>query len=140
MDHCAARSKWVTVTNMAPILKHLTLSQLTHFAIDCLFPCDTIGFVTSECSGFGGSQRTLWDNHGEDKEREEAGYAELRGDGEVPGGTFGMDGAEKAGGDMPGAVDPCFSGDAMSKLRVWALSLTKPPFSPALCWLSVAQS
>lgn len=83
---------------------------------------------------------TLWNNHGEDKEREEAGYAELRGDGEVPGGTFGMDGAEKAGGDMSGAVDPCFSGGAMPKLRVWALSLTKPPFSPALCWPGAAPS
>jgi transposase InsO family protein len=45
------------------------------------------------------------DDHGEDKEREEAAEAELRGDGEVQGGAFGMDGETQAGGDMPGAVD-----------------------------------
>ena len=45
------------------------------------------------------------DNHGEDKEREEAADAELRGDGEVHGGAFGVDGETQAGGDMPGAVD-----------------------------------
>lgn len=43
---------------------------------------------------------------GEDKERPEATDNELRGDGEMPGSSVGMDGAEEACGDMPGAVDP----------------------------------
>ncbi len=43
--------------------------------------------------------------HGEDKEREEAADDELRGDGEMQGGSVGVDGAAQAGGDMPGAVD-----------------------------------
>jgi len=42
--------------------------------------------------------------HGEDKEREEAADAELRGDGEMPGGPVGVDGTAQARGDMPGAV------------------------------------
>jgi transposase InsO family protein len=42
---------------------------------------------------------------GEDKGREEAADAELRGDGEVPGGAIGVDGKKEAGRDMPGAVD-----------------------------------
>ena len=45
------------------------------------------------------------EGHGEDKEREEASYNELRGDGEMPGGAVGMDGEAQAGGGMPGAVD-----------------------------------
>ena len=44
-------------------------------------------------------------DNGEDKEREEAADAELRGDGEVPGGTVDMDGEEETGGSLPGAVD-----------------------------------
>jgi transposase InsO family protein len=43
------------------------------------------------------------DGHGEDKEREEAADAELRGDGEMPGGPVDMDGAAQTLGDMPGA-------------------------------------
>ncbi len=42
---------------------------------------------------------------GEDKEREETADNELRGDGEVPGGTVGVDGAAQACGYMPGADD-----------------------------------
>ena len=42
---------------------------------------------------------------GEDKEREEASYDELRSNGKMPGGPVGMDGTEEARGDMPGAVD-----------------------------------
>jgi transposase InsO family protein len=45
------------------------------------------------------------ENHGEDKGREEAADNELRGDGEMQGGTVGMDGEEETGGNMPGAVD-----------------------------------
>jgi transposase InsO family protein len=41
----------------------------------------------------------------EDQDREETDVAEFRGDGEVPGGAVGMDGAAEARGDMPGAVD-----------------------------------
>jgi hypothetical protein len=40
---------------------------------------------------------------GEDKKREEASDDEPRGDGEMPGGPGGVDGAAEAGGDMPGA-------------------------------------
>jgi transposase InsO family protein len=40
---------------------------------------------------------------GEDKKREEASDDEPRGDGEVPGGPLGVDGAAEAGGSMPGA-------------------------------------
>jgi transposase InsO family protein len=42
---------------------------------------------------------------GKDKEREETADDELRGDGEVQGGSVGMDGEAQTGGDMPGAVD-----------------------------------
>jgi transposase InsO family protein len=47
------------------------------------------------------------DNHGKDndKGREEAADGELRSDGEVPCGAVGMDGEEKTGGSLPGAVD-----------------------------------
>jgi transposase InsO family protein len=45
------------------------------------------------------------DGHGEDKERQEAADDELRGDGEMQGGAFGLDGATQTSGDMPGAVD-----------------------------------
>jgi len=45
------------------------------------------------------------DGHGEDKERKETATAELRGDGEMPGGPVDMDGAAQTLGDMPGAVD-----------------------------------
>jgi transposase InsO family protein/transposase-like protein len=41
----------------------------------------------------------------EGKEREEAAYDKLRGDGEVQGGSVGMDREEETGGGMPGAVD-----------------------------------
>jgi putative transposase len=47
-------------------------------------------------------------DYGKDREgqdREEADVAEFRGDGEVPGGAVGVDGAPQAGGGMPGAVD-----------------------------------
>ena len=49
------------------------------------------------------------DDHGEDgenKTREEAADDKLRGDGEVPGGAVGVDGAAKTGGSVPGAVGP----------------------------------
>lgn len=55
------------------------------------------------------------DNHGKDKEREEAGYDKLRGDGEVPGSAFDMDREEKAGGDMPGDVDTVDDSFAVAK-------------------------
>jgi hypothetical protein len=42
---------------------------------------------------------------GEGKEREEAAYDKLRGDGEVQGGSVGMDREEETDGGMPGAVD-----------------------------------
>jgi len=45
------------------------------------------------------------EGHGEDKGREEASCDELRGDGEVPGGAFGVDGTAQTGGDMPGDDD-----------------------------------
>ncbi len=45
------------------------------------------------------------DSHGEDKKREEAADAELRGDGEVQSGSFDMDGTAEACGDMSGTVD-----------------------------------
>ncbi len=48
------------------------------------------------------------DGHGEGKERAEASLGELRSDGEVPGGSVDLDGAEKTRGDMQGdagAVD-----------------------------------
>jgi len=45
------------------------------------------------------------DGHGEDKERKETATAELRSDGEMPGGPVDMDGAAQTLGDMPGAVD-----------------------------------
>jgi transposase InsO family protein len=46
------------------------------------------------------------ENHGEDKQkREEAGHDELRSDGEMPGGAFGLDGAAQAGRGMPGVID-----------------------------------
>jgi transposase InsO family protein len=40
---------------------------------------------------------------GEDKKREEAADDKPRGDGEMPGGTRGVDGTAEAGGNMPGA-------------------------------------
>lgn len=46
------------------------------------------------------------ESHGKGQERTEAADAELRGDGEVPGGSFGVDGAAEAGRDMQGDVDP----------------------------------
>jgi len=45
------------------------------------------------------------DGHGEDKERKETATAELRSDGEMPGGPVDMDGEAQTGGDMPGAID-----------------------------------
>jgi transposase InsO family protein len=42
---------------------------------------------------------------GEDKEREETADDELRGDGEMPGGSVGVDGEAEAGGGLPGTVD-----------------------------------
>jgi transposase InsO family protein len=48
------------------------------------------------------------DTHGKDQSGAEAPHAELRSDGEVPGGPVDLDGAEKALGDLPGdagAVD-----------------------------------
>src|SRR5208282_4649800 len=42
---------------------------------------------------------------GEDKEREETADNELRSDGEVPGGSVGVDGATQACGSLPGADD-----------------------------------
>ncbi len=48
------------------------------------------------------------DGHGKndnEQKREEATDDELRGDGEMPGGTVGVDGAAEAGGGMPGAAD-----------------------------------
>jgi hypothetical protein len=45
------------------------------------------------------------DGHGEDKERKETATAELRSDGEMPGGPVDMDGSAQTLGDMPGAVD-----------------------------------
>ena len=41
----------------------------------------------------------------QDKERKEAADDELRGIGEMPGGSDAVDGAAQAGGDMPGTVD-----------------------------------
>jgi transposase InsO family protein len=46
------------------------------------------------------------DGHGEDKERKETAAAELRGNGEMPGGPVDMDGAAQALGNMPGAIGP----------------------------------
>ena len=43
--------------------------------------------------------------NGEDKERKEAADDELRGDGEVPGGSVGMDGEAQTCGSLPGTVD-----------------------------------
>ncbi len=45
------------------------------------------------------------DNHGEDKERQEKTDDKLRGNGEMSGSAFSMDGATQARGDMPGAFD-----------------------------------
>ncbi len=48
------------------------------------------------------------DGHGKndnEQKREEATDDELRGDGEMPGGTVGVDGAAQARGGMPGAAD-----------------------------------
>jgi transposase InsO family protein len=42
---------------------------------------------------------------GEGKEREEAAYDKVRGDGEMQGSSVGMDREEETGGGMPGAVD-----------------------------------
>ncbi len=55
------------------------------------------------------------DNHGENKEREEAADDELRGDGEMPGGSVGVDGETQAGGDMPGTVDTLDGAFAMAE-------------------------
>ncbi len=46
------------------------------------------------------------DNHGKDEERAEAVHDESRGDGEVPGGPVGLDGAAQAGASLPGTADP----------------------------------
>jgi len=51
------------------------------------------------------------DGHGENKRREEAAGEESRGDGEMPGGSVGVDGEAEAGGSVPGdggAVDGAF--------------------------------
>lgn len=48
------------------------------------------------------------DGHGKDNDeqkREEAADDKLRGDGEMPGGSVGVDGAAQARGDLPGNVD-----------------------------------
>lgn len=45
------------------------------------------------------------EGHGEDQKREEASDEQLRGDGEMPGGSVGLDGAPEAVGDLPGDVD-----------------------------------
>jgi len=58
------------------------------------------------------------DGHGkddEDKNRKETATAELRGDGEVPGGAVDMDGAAQALGNMPGAVDPVDGAHALAE-------------------------
>jgi transposase InsO family protein len=46
------------------------------------------------------------DTHGKDQERAEENHAELRSNGEVPGGAVDLDGAAQAIGGMPGAVGP----------------------------------
>ena len=46
------------------------------------------------------------DTHGKDQERAEENRAELRSDGEVPGGSVDLDGAAASGGSVPGAVRP----------------------------------
>jgi transposase InsO family protein len=46
------------------------------------------------------------DTHGKDQERAEENHAELRSNGEVPGGAVNMDGAAAARGSVPGAVCP----------------------------------
>lgn len=46
------------------------------------------------------------DTHGKDQERAEADHAELRSNGEVPGGAVDLDGAEKAVGGLPGDAGP----------------------------------
>ena len=46
------------------------------------------------------------DGHGEDQKREEETDHKLRGAGEMPGGSLGLDGEAAACGDMSGAVDP----------------------------------
>jgi transposase InsO family protein len=46
------------------------------------------------------------DTHGQDQSRAEENHAELRSNGEVPGGAVNMDGAAAAGGSVPGAVCP----------------------------------
>jgi len=55
------------------------------------------------------------DNHGQDQERAEEKHAELRGNGEMPGGPVDMDGAAQAVGDMPGTVGPLDGAGAVAE-------------------------
>jgi hypothetical protein len=55
------------------------------------------------------------DNHGKDQERAEENHAELRSNGEVPGGPVDLDGAAAAGGSVPGAVGPLDGAGAVAE-------------------------
>lgn len=55
------------------------------------------------------------DTHGKDQAGAEAPHLELRSHGEVPGGAVDLDGAEKAVGDLPGAVGPVDGADAVAE-------------------------
>jgi transposase InsO family protein len=55
------------------------------------------------------------DTHGKGQERAEENHAELRSNGEVPGGAIGLDGAAQAIGGMPGAVGPLDGAGSVAK-------------------------
>jgi transposase InsO family protein/transposase-like protein len=58
------------------------------------------------------------DNHGEDEKREEEANDPLRGDGEMPGGSLGLDGTAQARPDLPGDVDPLDGACAMAETGI----------------------
>jgi transposase InsO family protein len=55
------------------------------------------------------------DTHGKDQSGAEAPHAELRSDGEVPGGAVDLDGAAQALGGLPGAVGAVDGADAVAE-------------------------
>ena len=55
------------------------------------------------------------DTHGQDQAGAEENHAELRSNGEVPGGAVDLDGAEKAIGDLPGDAGPVDGAGAVAE-------------------------
>jgi hypothetical protein len=55
------------------------------------------------------------DTHGKDQERAEENHAELRSNGEMPGGPVDLDGAAKAISGLPGAVGPLDGAGAVAE-------------------------